>query len=165
MYSTRRETLKGNVKCTARPAQGPRLNSRGASAAGYSTTRARRRLRAPRLDSRRGGRAERGGARGVGGLRRDAAHVAAALHADVAGFSPAAAPRVLHLPVVLATVGAESDDEDAVVEAGAARARVEHAVLVELEDRPVRLNGHRDRLLRHGRLERDLVVRGDVDVA
>merc|ERR1719473_2082762 len=77
---------------------------------------------------RRGGRRRAGGldAGREGGLRGDAAHVLAADHADVAILAPGGAPRVLHLPVVLA-VRAVADGEDAVVELLAAAGRVEDA--------------------------------------
>mmetsp|Transcript_7485 Transcript_7485/g.19469 ORF Transcript_7485/g.19469 Transcript_7485/m.19469 type:complete len:469 (-) Transcript_7485:33-1439(-) len=119
---------------------------------------------------RRGRRRRRRRAHGlhagrVRGLLRDAAHVLALDHADVALLAPRRAPRVLDLPVVLARVGAVADDEDAVVELGAARRRVEHAALVELERRLVRLDRHRHGADRHGRLERILVLGRHVVVA
>merc|ERR1712216_492118 len=60
--------------------------------------------------------------------------------AHVAVLAIGLAPAVLHLPVVLAIVGAITDDQNAVVQLGAAHA-TEDAALVELEDGLVRLNG------------------------
>mmetsp|Transcript_2966 Transcript_2966/g.6262 ORF Transcript_2966/g.6262 Transcript_2966/m.6262 type:complete len:340 (-) Transcript_2966:533-1552(-) len=129
------------------------------------------RRRGGRRRRRRGAGRWRGSDRlragGVRRLLREAAHVLVAHHADVPLLAPRRAPRVLHLPVVLPTraVCAVPDDQHAVVEAGAARRRVEHARLVQLEGRLVRLDRDGDGLRRDGREKRLLVALGHVLVA
>jgi len=76
----------------------------------------------------------------------------APLHAHV----PILAARVAHDPVlVVAGVGAVPDHCDGVVDSGVAGAR-QHPALVVLEGDGV--DGHDDRLLRHGALQRGLAV-------
>merc|ERR1719183_1311556 len=63
--------------------------------------------------------------------------------ADVAGLSPAASPRVLHLPVLVAVVDSVTDDENTMVEIGTAEVGLDNTSAVELED-SVCLNSNRD---------------------
>jgi len=54
-------------------------------------------------------------------------------------ISPSGAPRVLHFPIVLATVGAIADGQDSVIEFGSAHA-CKDAAFVELEQTLIGLN-------------------------
>jgi len=80
----------------------------------------------------------------------------APLHAHVPILAPRITPRVLDDPVlVVAGVGAVPDHCDGVVDSSVAGAR-QHPALVVLEGDGV--DGHDDRLLRHGALQRGLAV-------
>ena len=70
----------------------------------------------------------------------------AAGETDVALVAPEVAPGVLHDPVVGAVLAAVADDEDAVVERGAA-GRVEDTAGVQLELALVGLDGNADGLV------------------
>merc|ERR1719229_1269473 len=104
-----------------------------------------------------------------GGLHEDAALALVSVLAtvladeDVAVNAPALAPRVLHLPVLVAARGAVADGEHSVVEARAAGAR-QHTRAVELERRLIGLDGDRHGSLGHGGLERRHRVRGHIRV-
>merc|ERR1719424_552915 len=72
--------------------------------------------------------------------------------ANVAIFSPAGTPTVLHFPVVLRGIGTVADKEDTVVKFGTATAR-EDTTTVELEARLVGFDGNRHGAEVDGRLE------------
>mmetsp|Transcript_6683 Transcript_6683/g.14943 ORF Transcript_6683/g.14943 Transcript_6683/m.14943 type:complete len:277 (-) Transcript_6683:286-1116(-) len=83
-------------------------------------------------------------------IRFNAACVDTRLDAEVALLAPRGPPRVFHLPVVYAAVGAVSDDEHAMVHLlPLANCCPDHAALVGLECGPLGVHGDRDRLLRH----------------
>ena len=87
--------------------------------------------------------------------------LAAAAQVDVAVCAPRCTPRVLDLPVVLASLGAVSDGEHAVVELVTACGG-HYTGGVELERALVGLNGDRHGLLGHGGHEGGLAALGHV---
>lgn len=101
------------------------------------------------------------------GLHLDTANSSAILngHLHVALISPGGAPRVLHEPVLLATLSAVADEEDSVVKLSTACGVVKDATAVGLEARFVGLNSDRDGLLVEGRLQSGDVVTGDIHVS
>jgi hypothetical protein len=70
----------------------------------------------------------------------DTAFVGVSAHANVAGFAPGSAPRVLDFPVVR-TISSVADSQDTVVKVGAASA-AEDTGFVELEARLIGFNGN-----------------------
>ena len=97
---------------------------------------------------------------GVDASHKDAALAAflgsAPLDATISLDAPHIGPRVFDLPVVRSLVRAVADEENAVVELGAARA-CDDAALEELECRLIRFHRDRHGLLRNCSFERSFV--------
>jgi len=95
----------------------------------------------------------------------DTALVHATLDENVTVGTPGCTPRVLHLPVVSAALGAIADCEHTVVEVGAAAAG-QHTAAVQLEAHLIGLNGNADRAsvgnsIEEGRFAGDVLETSD----
>jgi len=76
------------------------------------------------------------------------------LDAPIAFLAVRSAPRILDLPILLASIGAIAHNEHPMIEVFAASFVCQDAARVVLEDSLVCLNCDRDGLLRHSGLER-----------
>ena len=83
----------------------------------------------------------------------DAGAVASDGHSHVASLTPVSVPAVLHDPVLSAVLGAVANENDGVVDVGAAGRAVEDTAGVGHEGYVVGLDGDGDRLLLEGGLQ------------
>merc|ERR1712203_171442 len=87
-------------------------------------------------------------------------------HADVAILTERRAPRILHLPVLLATVNTIADGQDTMIQVGSAQIGAEDTFGVQLKERAVGLNCNRHRAFSNSLLQSllcciDILVAGD----